>query len=230
MEQSLSAHQLALYTSRQMNHLFPDGNDVSAQALETLMPMTLHRLETCFSGLLGRHFRRDGVLFFEHLNSDQYSMFLYFVANEAFHAGESYRDIALKGYLLNKALHGIEVFYEIELPSVFWFAHAVGTVLGRAKYGNGLVVCQGCTVGNKDGVYPVFGDKVVLCANSTVLGDCRIGSQVIFGAGCQVIDEIISDCSTVVGASPKARILPNRSSLIDLYFIESLPHTGPARG
>ena len=102
MEQSLSAHQLALYTSRQMNHLFPDGNDVSAQVLETLMPMTLHRLETCFSGLLGRHFRRDGLLFFEHLNSDQYSMFLYFVANEAFHAGESYRDIALKGYLLNK--------------------------------------------------------------------------------------------------------------------------------
>ena len=223
MEQSLSARQLAIYTSRQMNHLFPDGNDVSTQALEFLMPVVLHRLEVCFSGLLGRHFRRDGVLFFEHLNSDQYSMFLYFLANEAFHSGPSSRDIALKGYLLNKALHGIEVFYEIELPPVFWFAHAVGSVLGRAKYGNGFIVCQGCTVGNKDGVYPTFGEKVVLCANSTVLGDCQVGSQVVFGAGCQVIDETIADSSTVVGTSPKARILPNQSGLIDLYFVESLP-------
>ena len=56
-----SARQLAIYTSRQMNHLFPDGNDVSTQALEFLMPVVLHRLEVCFSGLLGRHFRRDGV-------------------------------------------------------------------------------------------------------------------------------------------------------------------------
>jgi serine O-acetyltransferase len=224
MEQSLPIPQLAIYTSRQMNHLFPDGNDVSALALEALMPMVLHRLETCFCGLLGRHFRRDGVLYFEHLNSDHYSMFLYLLANEAYRAGLNSRDIALKGYLLNKALHGLEAFYEVELPEVFWFSHAVGSVLGRAKYGNGLIVSQGCTVGNKDGIYPVIGEKVVLCANTTILGDCRIGSQVVLGAGCQLIDEIIPNFTTVVGVSPYARILPKKSPLPDLYFTENLPH------
>jgi hypothetical protein len=38
-----------------------------------------------------------------------------------------------------------------------------------------------------------------------------------------VIDETIADSSTVVGISPKARILPNQSGLIDLYFAKSLP-------
>ncbi|MDZ4289766.1 MAG: hypothetical protein U0984_17510 [Prosthecobacter sp.] len=224
MEQSLFTPQLAAYAAAQMNVFFPDDHPVKAPDVALLLPGVLGRLKVCFSGLRGPYFRREGVLRFDHLNADQYSMFLYLLGNEAFRAGAGSGDIAVKSYLLNKALHGIEVFYEVELPAVFWFAHAVGTVLGRARYGNGLVVAQGCTVGNKDGRYPTLGEKVVLCANSSVLGDCQIGSRVCVGAGSQLIEETITDGTTVVGSTPSARVLEKTSPLLDLYFTENLPH------
>lgn len=223
MKQSLTIPNLAAYTARQMNTFFPDGNEVSAEKLaDLLLPGVLVRLERCFGGVVNLF--KSGGIFFNHLNSDHYSMFLYLLSNEAFRTGPHGADVAVKGYLLNKALHGLEAFYEIELPEVFWFAHAVGSVLGRAKYGNGLLVAQGCTVGNKNGRYPVLGEKVVLCANSTILGDCILGSRVCVGAGSQLIDETIPDGSTVVGRSPQARILPQQSPLVNFYFAETLPH------
>lgn len=223
MEQSLSNPQMAAYTAAQLNTFFPDPNPVPESALALLLPGVLKRLELCFSGLVGPYFRRDGVLRFNHLNADQYAMYVYLLGNEAFRAGASSGDVAVKSYLLNKALYGIEAYYEVELPAVFWFSHAVGSVLGRANYGNGLLVCQGCTVGNKDGVYPTFGEKVVLCANSVVLGNTRVGSEVCVGAGSQLIDETIPDRTTVVGSTPCMRVIEKRSRLVDAYFTATLP-------
>jgi serine O-acetyltransferase len=221
MELSLTTPQLAAYTTAQLNTFFPDDCPVRVPDLALLLPGVLERLEVCFSGLRGAHFHRGGLPSFDHLNGDQYSMFLYLVSSEAHRAGD--RQMAVKSYLLNKALHGIEVFYEVELPPVFWFSHAVGTVLGRASYGNGLLVAQGCTVGNKDGKYPTLGEKVVLLANSSLIGDCRIGSRVCIGAGSQLIEETVPDDSTVVGSTPNVRILPKRWSLLKGYFAPELP-------
>ena len=224
MEQSLTTPQLAAYSAAQMNTFFPDPNPVAASDVAVLLPRVLERVEICFSGLRAKSFHRDGSTAFNHLHGDAYSMYLYLLGNEAFRAGARSRDVAVKSYLLNKALHGIEAFYEIELPEVFWFAHAVGTVLGRARYGNGFIVMQGCTVGNKMGTYPVFGEKVILAANSTVLGASNIGSEVCVGAGSQLIDETVPSSVTVVGSSPHVRILEKRAPLIDRYFPEKLPH------
>jgi serine O-acetyltransferase len=147
-------------------------------------------------------------------------MYLYLLANTAFKlGGEKNLDLARKAYLLNKALHGLEVFYENNLPEIFWFAHSVGSVIGRASYGNRLMVMQGCTVGNKGGKYPVFGDRVVLCAGSKVLGGV-IGSGVCIGAGSLLIEETIPDNSIVVGSSPNIRVLQRKSQLINRYFSE----------
>jgi serine O-acetyltransferase len=221
MEQTLPTPKLAAYTAGQMNTFFPDDAPVVPEELEAILEGALRRLEVCFRGLRKAHFNTDRGPRFDHLNGDQYSMYLYLVANEAYR--KENRNIAVKAYLLNKALHGLDAFYEVELPSVFWFSHAVGTVLGRAKYGNGLLVAQGCTVGNKDGGYPEFGEKVVLLANATVIGKCRIGSRVCIGAGSQIIEETIPDGSTVVGSTPNARILPKQWPLLEGYFAEVLP-------
>ena len=46
--------------------------------------------------------------------------------------------IADKIYYLNKILHSVDIYHEVELPSTFFLEHPVGTVLGRAKYQDGL--------------------------------------------------------------------------------------------
>jgi serine O-acetyltransferase len=218
MKQSLTLTLLADYATQQANTFFPDPNPIRPAETKRFLPSVLNRLERCLKGLTNPYFHRDGAAYFDHLHSEQYSMFLYLLAHECGRAGEKHRRMAAKFYLLNKALHGLEVYYQVEMPEVFWFAHAVGSVLGRARYGNGFVVMQGCTVGNVSGRYPVFGERVVLCAGSSVLGDCRLGRDVCVGAGSLLINARIPAGSTVVGRGKDLRVLSQTSDLVKQYF------------
>ena len=44
------------------------------------------------------------------------------------------------------------LFYEAELPDFFMLGHPQGTVMGHAKYSNGLSFSQYSTVGNNKGI------------------------------------------------------------------------------
>ena len=90
--------------------------------------------------------------------------FLYTLANELYRNGMS-STLSDKLYYLNKTMNGLDMFYAIELPEVWSAEHPVGSVLGRAQYGEGFFFYQGCTVGGnrgKDGVlsYPSIGRNV----------------------------------------------------------------------
>jgi len=218
MKCSLPPAALARYLARQANAIYPDRNPVRPELLMKPLLRALNRLNRCLAGLSIPCFFRRGNPFFDHLHAEQYSMFLYLMANECGRTGEKFRPLATKFYLLNKTLHGLEAFYEIELPEIFWFAHPVGTVLGRARYGNRLVVMQGCTVGNVGGVYPVLGERVVLCAHSMVLGACKLGNNVCVGAGSLLVNARVPSNTTVIGRGNSLKLLSNPSELAREYF------------
>ena len=75
-------------------------------------------------------------------------------------------------------MHSIDWFYAVELPVHFLCEHPLGSVLGRAIYGDYLFVYQGTTVGGNrnKGIlsYPKIGTNVVLYANATILGNTVI--------------------------------------------------------
>ena len=126
----------------------------------------------------------------------QYLMFLYFCANTIFkHQGRC--NLCDKIYNLSKMISSADIYYEIDLPPVFMLDHPVGTVLGRARYGNYFSFSQNCTVGNNKGIYPKFGDFVTLHANSVIVGNCEIGSNVIISANTYVKDQHIPSNSLV---------------------------------
>jgi serine O-acetyltransferase len=136
---SISSTELSSYTRGQISHLFPDRCEVEDTVFEELQTDALLKLNRCFSEIDNKYFRNGKKVFFNHLNGDQYSMFLYlmsFLANDVY----KNQNLASKLYLLNKMLHGIDVFYEVTLPEIFLFVHPVGTVLGRAKYGEFFTV------------------------------------------------------------------------------------------
>ena len=127
--------------------------------------------------------------------------FLYFLANELYrNIGPSL--LSDKLYYLNKIMNGLDMYYAIELPEVWSAEHPVGSVLGRAKYGNGFYFYQGCTVGGNHGIYPNIGKNVKMFAHSHIIGNCYIGDNVVLGAGCLVKDENIPDNSIVFGQTP----------------------------
>lgn len=67
-------------------------------------------------------------------HSDKYAVFLYFLSHTLYKANRP--KLATKAYYLNKILHGVDLFYEICLPEAFYLTHPVGSVFGRAEYGN----------------------------------------------------------------------------------------------
>ncbi|MDF2439446.1 MAG: serine O-acetyltransferase, partial [Abditibacteriota bacterium] len=128
-------------------------------------------------------------------------------------------DVATKVFYLNKALHGVDVYYEIELPDVFLMVHPMGTVLGRAQYGSHFVVYQGCTVGgNPPKVdYPILGEGVALMARSTVIGQSHIPDNSIISAGAFVMDEQVPPDMVIYGTHPEVRYKPIRKSVKDRF-------------
>lgn len=134
-------------------------------------------------------------------HSCQYTMFLYFAANTIFKQNGRL-ELCDKMYNLSKIVSAADIYYEIELPEIFMFDHPVGTVLGRAKYGNYFTFSQGCTVGNNKGIYPVIGNCVSMMSNSKILGNCKIGDNVIISANTYIKDkDVPSNCIVFNGAS-----------------------------
>lgn len=144
MMSSLSAGELVLRLQRQAQFVEPDVNEIPYEEWLTTISDGLRRLSDCLVAIDLKYFRdAAGQPIFDHTHTDQYAMFVYLCSNSAGRAG--YSRLATVLYALNKALHSLDVFYEVELPSVFLFSHPVGTVLGRAQYGDFFWVGQGCT-------------------------------------------------------------------------------------
>ena len=212
---SLGQQDLATYVIRQLDHFFPDGRAASeiADGLEAV----LDRVERCFRAIDNKYFRVDAQARFNHLHSDQYAMFLYLLANTLYRRGVDQR-LCDKVYCLNKALHGIDVYYEVELPDIFLFGHAVGTVLGRARYANHFLIQQNCTVGasrearpGEQAEFPVIGEYVAIYAGASVLGKCQIGDNCKIAAHSAVLDQDLAANTIYIGTRASHVLKVNQS-------------------
>ena len=99
-------------------------------------------------------------------------------------------------------INALDLYYEIEMPDVFFMDHPVGTVLARAKYGRFFSFSQNCTVGINKGIYPIFGEHVIMMSASRIIGKSKIGNYLVVSSGAYIKDQDIPDCSLVFGASP----------------------------
>ncbi len=135
---TLPVAALAAYVEHQVAHLFPDGFKAPAGTWSAAVSRALAALSRCFSRIAIAGYTREGEAALSHLHGDRYAVFLALLAREFHREGDA--GLASRTYLLNKALHGLDLFYEVELPEVFLLVHPVGTVIGRAKLGNFLCV------------------------------------------------------------------------------------------
>jgi serine O-acetyltransferase len=201
---SLSRTDLTLYVRKQFENLFPDGTELPD--LLRLVDLALGRIEHCFSRVRLKGFFVNGEARFSHWHSDQYAIFLYYLAHSAFRERPGH-PIADKAYALNKALHALDAFYEVELPEIFAVQHPVGTVLGRATYSDYFICYHNCTVGaNLDNDYPAFGRGVVMYGGSRVIGKTAVGDNSFVSTGAIVIDGGTCEPDSVLhGIYPDAR-------------------------
>lgn len=195
---TLDAEGLAGFAARQVNAFFPDGETVLPGDLDAAVRRALERMEHCFSRIANKYFFDGTSAVFDHLHGDQYAMWLYVLGNELFRGGGP-ATVCKKLFLLNKALHGCDIFYEVELPSVFLLVHPLGTVLGRARYADHLIAYQRVGIGSNHDIYPTLGEHLTLRPGSSVLGASRVGRHCSIAAGSLLIDRDLPDHSLYIG-------------------------------
>lgn len=204
-KKTLDESALSIYTAKQLNAFFPDMNPVKADFLLSNLDETLERVEHCFSFVNNRYFFDGKNVLFNHLNADQYAMFLYILSNVLY---RRCCDISVceKIFYLNKILHGIDAFYEVILPDIFLFVHPLGTVLGRGSYSDFFVVYQRCGIGSNHDVYPVLGKYVSLHPGASVIGNCTLGENCKIAMDSLLLDSPLEGNSVYVGTPGNYRI------------------------
>jgi serine O-acetyltransferase len=214
MHLTIAASDLARYLDRQIRFLFPDG---ARHSTRQVVDRALEVCEFRFSRVrLASYCDRIGPKF-NHLNSDQYASFIYECSRVAFAEIGDLR-LAEKLFFLNKALNSIVCMYDTRLPDVFLLIHTVGTVIGKATYGEELVVCHGVTVGTDRGNAPVLGSGVVLFGGATVLGASELGNDVSVAAGALLRNRSVPSAHVVAGRDPGLVVKPAKRRLRDTYF------------
>ena len=197
--------ELVKLLSKQIGNFF-NISSAEMEILSNAIPLVVEKTEYCFKFVTNKYYCNNRI---NPLHSAQYAIFLYFYSNlvakeldDGIHA-----QLASKIYYLNKIMNSVEMFYEVELPSVFCCDHPLGSVMGRARYSDFFYFSQGCTVGNNHDKYPTFGENVTMFANATIVGNCTIGRNVAITANCYIKDQDIPDNCLVFGASPELKIV-----------------------
>ena len=196
----ISVGEIQQMLIKQLNSFFPIS-DKEITLLDLEIHNVIERCERCFEKNKNKYYSKEGLTYFNPFHSSQYATFLYFFSNSIFKYRKDVQ-LANKLYYLNKIMNACDLFYEVELPEIFMFDHPVGSVMGRAEYGNYFSFGQNCTVGNNKGIFPRIGEGVRMAANSMILGNSAIGDNVIIGAGACVKDENVPANSIVFGFSP----------------------------
>lgn len=214
---SLEKHELIRYISRQVDCFFPDSLPVNRVEVDRCIDLVLDRVSFCFSAVSSRYFQVNGQTRFNHLHSDQYAMFLYFLTNTLYKEQADTR-LCEKLFYLNKLLNGIDVFYEVELPEIFLFSHPLGTVLGRANYAKYFLVHQEGTVGatreaesGEQNIYPVLGEYCAVYKGAAVLGNCHVGNNCKISAHSLLIDQDLDADQIYIGTRLNYVLKENRA-------------------
>jgi serine O-acetyltransferase len=104
-------------------------------------------------------------------------------------------------------LTGIEIHPGARIGQRLFIDHGLGVVIGEtAEIGDDVLLYQGVTLGgtgNERGKrHPTLGNRVVVGAGASVLGNVRLGDDVKVGAGSVVVHSV-PDGATVVGMPAK---------------------------
>jgi serine O-acetyltransferase len=202
------------YTVRQCAHVVPDGREAAFRSIvDAHLDAALDRLHRCINGCAP--WRPDQ---FNVLQSSQHCIYLYYLSNTIWNAsGDTAAPTRL--FLMNKAFNGIDLFYEIGMPEVFYIGHSVGIVLAKATYGNHLVLYQNSTVGRHKDQIPVIGDRVVLYPNTAVIGRSVVESDCVVSQGTSVINKRAPAGQMVFrGADGGLAFSPRPDDLLQEYF------------
>ena len=214
MKCNVSKEAVLDFILRQLSFLYPLNNE-EREGLEPALDDAWNRASHCFSCCSNKYFVQNGESIFDPYHGGQYTIFLYLFSNSLHQHNHT---AASKIYLLNRALHSVDLYHEVALPAIWRLDHPLGSVLGRATYSDYLSFAQGCTVGSIGSDYPRLGKLITLAPGSYVLGKSVIGDCCIVAPRCMVKNEVIPPFSLVFGESPHLIVKQRDASYFSRHY------------
>lgn len=206
---------LARYVCRQIDVFFPDDFSIEGTIANNIAN-ALRATEQCIGSIIA--WRNKG---FDYLVSGQYAIFLYFLSNSIW-KNSGNNDAATRLFLLNKALNGIDLFYEIEMPRYFAIAHTSGMVFSKGAYGEYCAFHQGCTVGRTGEGHPTLERGVIMFPGSMIAGKCLVRENTVIAAGTILINtDTPGNCYVFPGRGSRPVFKKLDRYYADEYFVRS---------
>jgi len=210
---SLSTEEVPRWVVHLLSGAF---HDADPRNVDRVTILALDRLEHCFKNIALSSYSDERGAIFNHLHGDQTATFFYLCSNEAWKIG----DMLLAGqfFLLNKMRNGFVCMYDTILPDIFLLNHTIGTMLGKAAYGDYFVAYHGVTVGTDRAIQPVIGKNVIMYPQSSVTGDCNVGDGAVFSAKATLMRMNVEADTIVSGIYPAIVKTPRRKDFVGRYF------------
>ena len=211
MQLSINKNYLLEYCLNTINTCFKDGEIINEKDLKKSFNLSLDKIEYCHEGIkdIKRYTTKKKEIYFDHLNTDHFCTFLYFLSNTTFKICKS-KTICTKIYYLNKIMHCVDIMYSINLPKIFNLQHPMGSIIGRGKYKNYLTVYNNCTIGQNstnNNAVPNLDENVTLRPNSAVIGNSYVGKNSEISIGSIVFNQKVMKDSIYFGNPFDNRIL-----------------------
>ena len=178
------------------------------ESIDLVFKEVINKLDYCFNYITNKYYHWENKNIFNPFHTVQWLMFLYRTAHELRENSVKNIDLCDKIYGISKIFSSADIYYEVNMPNIWFCDHPQGSVMGRALYSDFFTFSQGCTVGNNKGRFPIIGKHVSMLSNSKILGNCTIGDYVILAANTYILDRDIPAFSLVFGSSPDITIKP----------------------
>lgn len=216
MKTTLKPDELRNYVAKILENYFPDK--LSSQLpTQDAIGIALSNVQRSFTYIRKKYYNKTNECRFNHLNSDHMIMLIYFLSRY-YATLEKNIVAASKFFYLNKILHGVDIFYEVHLPKVFYFVHPLGTVVGKATFSEFIVIYQNVTIGAHNSLYPSMGSGLVLYPGTRIIGNCKVGDNVVFGANAFIINTDVPSNTVVTGQYPNYRFTSNKINVRSAFF------------
>lgn len=204
--------ELKNYVSTQMNNFLPSTKKFEIE--QVFFDSILSTVGNKFSKVT--MWKDDSSV--DVFHSMKYPIFLYDLARSLYlnHMLEE----AQKVFYLNKILHSIDLFYEVDFGDHFLLGHSIGSAFCKATYGNYAVFFHNIVVGRNNNDKPILKDGLVMFPGSQIIGKSNVGENVVVSANTTIIDTNIPDNVYVFPGKGKKPILKDLNEYYaDRYFI-----------
>ena len=91
MHLSISINDLQTYVVKQLNNFYPDNNIVTSNQFNSVLEIAIDRVDYCFKNMVYERYNKNDQTILNHLYSDQYLVFLWFLANTIWKRKAGYR-------------------------------------------------------------------------------------------------------------------------------------------